>query len=158
MIGKRLNDEVIKQDRADYGGEIISNLSDFLSKQFGKGYSRSSVYSFLKFYRVYPNIFPSVIGKSFLSWTHYLTLIDVHENDARSFYEQEALISGWSVRQLQRAVHSQYYERLLSTQGKEAAKQRLSQAVPAKAERSHRVSEESRHYGVFRTIQRQAFR
>jgi len=61
------------------------------------------------------NIFDTVCQKSFLSWSHYRLLLSVKSDTARTYYEKEALAAGWSVRDLQRAIHSQYYERLLST-------------------------------------------
>ncbi|MBO5528664.1 MAG: hypothetical protein J6A47_05005 [Bacilli bacterium] len=62
-------------------------------------------------------MFQTSSGKSFLSWSHYVLLTRVDSDLARPYYEKEDLASSWSVRDLQRAIHSQYYERLLSTQG-----------------------------------------
>ncbi|MBE6127238.1 MAG: DUF1016 family protein [Erysipelotrichaceae bacterium] len=112
LLGKRISEEILKEERADYGEEIISNLSKFLTEKYGRGFERSSLYYYLQFYREYPNIFDSVSGKSFLSWTHYRALLGVDDELARSYYEKEAITSGWSVRQLQRAIYSQSYERI----------------------------------------------
>lgn len=132
LLGKRISEEILKEERADYGEEIVSNLSKFLTKKYGGGFERSSLYFFLQFYREYPNIFDTVYRQSFLSWSHYKVLLSVNDDLARSYYEKEAITSGWSVRQLQRAIYSQSYERLLSTKGKVAAEEALSKAVPAK--------------------------
>lgn len=132
LLGKRIFKEIMKEKRGDYGKQIIENLSRFLTEKYGLGFEKSSLYLFIRFYQNFPNIFDAVNQQSFLSWTHYRALLAVDNADARAFYEEEAYISGWSTRELQRAIHSQYYERLLSTQGKKAAQERLSKAVPAK--------------------------
>ena len=116
LLGKRISEEILKDGRAEYGAEIISKLSTFLTEGFGSGFDESNLYSFVRLFRCFPNIFDSLSPKSFLSWTHYRVLIRVDSDAARPYYEKEALASGWSVRDLQRAIHSQYYERPLSTQ------------------------------------------
>ena len=116
LIGKRIDEEILSTRANDYGKSIIKKLSAFLTERFGSGFDESNLYSFVRFYRYFPNIFDSLSPKSFLSWTHYRVLIRVDSDAARPYYEKEALASGWSVRDLQRAIHSQYYERLLSTQ------------------------------------------
>ena len=87
-----------------------------MTERFRSGFDKSSLYTYVRFYRLFPNIFQTLSGNSFLSWSHYALLIRVDSDVARPYYEKEALASGWSVRDLQRAIHSQYYERLLSTQ------------------------------------------
>ena len=118
LIGKRIDEEIITTRSEDYGKQIMQNLSEFLTEKYGSGFNPSSLYSYLLFYRLFPNILDSLSTKSFLSWTHYRLLIRISDDEARSYYEKEAFESSWSVRQLQRMIHSQYYERLLSTQVK----------------------------------------
>ena len=116
LIGKRIDEEILSTRANDYGKSIIKKLSVFLTERFGSGFDKSSLYTYVRFYRLFPNIFQTLSGNSFLSWSHYTLLIRVDSDVARPYYEKEALASGWSVRDLQRAIHSQYYERLLSTQ------------------------------------------
>ena len=117
LIGKRIDEEILSTRSEDYGKSIIKNLSAFLTKKYGSGFDKSSLYTYVRFYRFFPDFFQTPSGKSFLSWSHYVLLTRVDSDLARPYYEKEALASGWSVRDLQRAIHSQYYERLLSTQG-----------------------------------------
>lgn len=130
-LGKRLSEEILKDERADYGKKIVMAVAKALTEKYGNGFDGISLYYYIRFFREYPNILESS-RQSLLSWTHYRTLLGVDKPEARSYYEKEALISGWSVRQLQRAIHSQYYERLLSTQRKDAADRKLGKALPAK--------------------------
>lgn len=122
LIGYRIAEEELKgQDRANYGKEIIKKLSKELTKEYGKGFDRSNLYYFLSFYKNFPQIVDTVSRQSrtLLSWSHYRTLLQVFDKEARDWYESEALNQTWSVRTLQRNISSQYYYRLLKSQVKE---------------------------------------
>jgi len=54
---------------------------------------------------------PGQLRSFSLSWSHYVRLLSVQDLLARRFYEEQALCSGWSVRQLDRQIASQFYER-----------------------------------------------
>ena len=66
-IGKRIYEEELKGNRAEYGKEIIKNLSKELTEIYGKGYTKTNLYSFYLFYKIFPNIFHAVSGKSILT-------------------------------------------------------------------------------------------
>ena len=133
-IGKRIYEEELKGNRAEYGREIIKNLSTGLTKEYGKGYTKTNLYSFYLFYKMYPNIFHAVSGKSILTWTHYRSLLKVEDENARSWYEKEAIKEGWSSRQLDRQISTLYYERLLMSKDKnpviEEANDKLKEIRP----------------------------
>lgn len=115
------SEELQGEDRAKYGAEIIKKLAKELSAEYGKGYTKSNLYSFYSFYKTYPEIFQTSSGKSvgLLSWSHYAALLQVKDEKARDWYEKEAVEQTWSVRTLQRNISSQYYYRMLKTQKKE---------------------------------------
>jgi predicted nuclease of restriction endonuclease-like (RecB) superfamily len=117
----------------NYGKEIIKSLSQKLTEQYGKGFTKSNLYGFYNFYKQYSKIFQTlsrksnsstskiletVSPKSMLSRSHYLVLLQVDEKDARDWYEKEATSQAWSVRTLQRNVSTQYYYRLLKSSNK----------------------------------------
>ncbi|MCQ2188563.1 MAG: DUF1016 N-terminal domain-containing protein [Paludibacteraceae bacterium] len=104
LIGKRIAEEELKgKDRAEYGAEIIKQLSDLLTRDFGKGFTKTNLYQFYQFYKCFPNIFHSLSGKSILlTWTHYRTLLREENEEARNWYEKEAADQQWSVRTLER--------------------------------------------------------
>ena len=121
LIGYRIAEEELNgENRAEYGAEVIKTLAKELSREYGKGYTKSNLYSFYAFYKTYPNIFQTVSGKSsgFLSWSHYAALLQVKDENARAWYEKETYEQTWSVRTLQRNISSQYYYRMLQTQKK----------------------------------------
>lgn len=130
LLGKRIAEEELSGKRQeDYGLEVIKKLSKQLNAKYGKGFTKSNLYHFYNFYKEYPDIFQSVIGKSLpmLSWTHYLVLMRVFDKEARTWYEQEAVRETWSVRTLQRNVESQYYYRLLKSQIKAPVEAEMKQ-------------------------------
>ena len=110
-LGKLIAEEELNgQDRAIYGASIIKGLSKRLTVTYGKGFTKTNLYSFTNFYQMFPKIF--------LSWSHYRTLIQELNADARNWYEREAMQQNWGVRTLQRNVSSQYYYRIVASQRK----------------------------------------
>ena len=119
LIGYRIAEEELKgESRAEYGANIIKNLSKELQNLYGKGFTKSNLYSFYSFYKTFPEIFQTLSGKSAnaLTWSHYLVLLQVQDERARKWYEEEASTQMWSVRTLQRNISSQYYYRMLKSQ------------------------------------------
>lgn len=117
------------EKRAEYGAEVIKKLSDELTSEYGKGFTKTNLYSFYSFYKAYPEIFHAASGKSLplLSWTHYRVLLQVDDSKARDWYEKEASEQSWSVRTLQRNISSQYYYRTLKSQIKEPLEKEMKE-------------------------------
>lgn len=134
-LGKLIAEEELNgQDRAVYGANIIVKLSKKLTLSFGKGFSRRDLYNYLSFYKLYINLFRiengivysvSTQSDMLLSWTHYRTLLQELNADARAWYEQEAREQNWSVRTLQRNLSSQYYFRILASQRKDLVEKEM---------------------------------
>lgn len=129
LLGKRISEEEMKNEgRAEYGMEIIKKLSKALTDEYGKGFTKSNLYSFYSFYKTFPEIFHSASGKSerLLSWTHYRVLLQVKDPAARAWYAKEAAEQTWAVRTLQRNIDTQYYYRLLSSQDKQPVESEMN--------------------------------
>ena len=103
-----------EQIRAAYGEKTLIQLSKRLTKELGRGFSRSILQNMRLFYMQYP-ICQTVSGK--LSWSHYCELLTVSDVDKREFYEKECIDSKWSVRELKRQIESSLFERLLLSKG-----------------------------------------
>jgi predicted nuclease of restriction endonuclease-like (RecB) superfamily len=115
-IGRIIVDyEQDSKNRAKYGTQTLKSLSMALTKEFGKGFSRSNLQNMRAFYLTYQKC-QAVSGK--LSWSHYCELLSISDESKRSFYEKEAINSGWSVRELKRQINTSLYERLLLSDGK----------------------------------------
>ena len=121
-----VEDEQQGEYRAQYGKQVLQNLSARLTERFGNGWSVETLEKCRKFYRIFSmqRISSTVLTKSeyvhsvdeilhfTLSWSHYLILMRIENPDARNFYEIECTEQQWSVRQLSRQVGSSLYERL----------------------------------------------
>ena len=108
---------------------LIDLASSYLTEEYGKGFSTTSLRNYRQFYQMFRNMIPDspdASGESSLvkiyqtrlanlSWSHYEQLIRVKDSDARSWYMTEAKTENWSVRTLHRNISSQYYYRLLQT-------------------------------------------
>jgi predicted nuclease of restriction endonuclease-like (RecB) superfamily len=115
-IGKIIVDnEQAGSEKAEYGKQLLKSLSKELTRELGKGFSRSNLQNMRLLYLNYP-ICQSLSGK--LSFTHYCELFTVSDKNARSFYEQEALNSNWSVREMKRQIDTSLFERMLLSEGK----------------------------------------
>jgi predicted nuclease of restriction endonuclease-like (RecB) superfamily len=127
-LGKRIAEEELGgAERADYGDSVIVTLARELTHAYGRGFGKTNLYQFLKFYRELPEIFHLQSGKSqsLLSRTHYRTLLQVHDPTAREWYAREAADQAWAVKTLQRNISSQYYERMLLTQHPDAVRREM---------------------------------
>jgi predicted nuclease of restriction endonuclease-like (RecB) superfamily len=128
------------QDRATYGEALIERLARDLTKRFGRGFSRQNIQQMRSFYLAWQSseirqtvsgesVDVSVASKLFpLPWSAYVRLLSVKNEMARRFYEAESLRCGWSVRQLDRQVNSQFYERVLLSRNKAAMLQKAEQS------------------------------
>lgn len=150
------------KERAKYGSKVIDSLSVYLTKEYGRGFSRSNVAGMRQFYMTYKDreneIIQSQIGQlgqgtgivqsgigQFdiaysklpfrLSWTHYQVLMRIEDKDEREFYEKEAIRSGWNVSTLKRQYHSSLYERLALSRNKDDVLRLANEgAIPQKPE------------------------
>lgn len=143
------------KERADYGKELLTNLADRLTEEFGKGFSRSNIAYMRGFYLAYADrqqivqtvsgqlpstdqmanmeaaqIFQTLSGQSqepfCLSWSHYVFLLGIKNVEERRFYEIEAAEQNWTLRELRRQFNSGLYERLALSRDKEGIR-RLAQ-------------------------------
>lgn len=124
-IGRMIvEDEQQGQHRATYGKQVLKELSNKLTKQFGKGFSADNLERMKKLYILYSNsISATPLRKFTLSWSHYLKLMRIENENERNFYEIEAYNNNWSLRELDRQFNSGLYERLALSRNKEAVKQ-----------------------------------
>lgn len=130
------------ETRARYGSQVIKRLSEEMKKNFDRGFSEDSLKNVRKFYLTYKDRIDETVFNLFaveksetvfslfkektpfiVSWSHYLQLMRIENEDERSFYEIESAKSGWSVRTLQRQYNSSLYERLALSRDKEAVLQ-----------------------------------
>ena len=155
-IGRRIVEtEQAGAARANYGDELIKQLATDLSTQFGRGFGVVNLSQMRRFFLAWPKkgIFQTLSEKSLtpmllndiwaasssitllanqfpLPWSAYVRLLSVKIPEARTFYETETLRSGWSVRQLDRQIGSQFYERMALSQNKAAMLEKATNSGP----------------------------
>ncbi len=134
-IGRMIvEEEQDGKERADYGKQILKELSKVLTNEFGKGFSVDNLENMRRFYFVYGksetlsrisgDAISETSSRNFnLSWSHYLKLIRIDDENERKFYEIEAYKNNWSVRELQRQFDSALYTRLVLSRDKEKVKE-----------------------------------
>lgn len=131
-IGRHIvENEQNGQQRAQYGKQVLQELSARLTAEFGKGWSVETLTNCRKFFSVYSKSYPVVTNSQdvvsngyemrqfVLPWSHYLILMREENPAARKFYEIESQRQQWSKRQLQRQVASSLYERLALSRDKD---------------------------------------
>ncbi|HNY27168.1 MAG TPA: PDDEXK nuclease domain-containing protein [Candidatus Sumerlaeota bacterium] len=111
QIGKRINEEVLLEQRAAYGQQIVSTLARQLVEEYGHSFSEKNLRRMMQFATVFsdPAIVVSLIRQ--LSWTHFLALIPIEDPLKRSFYIEMCRVEKWSVRLLRERINSMLYER-----------------------------------------------
>lgn len=113
QIGKRIvEEEQAGNSRAGYGENLIDMLSERLTKDFGKGFSRRNVFYMKSLYIAFPIVHAL---RAQLSWTHYRLILQVEKQKEREYYLNEAANEHWSTRQLERQIQTNSYQRVLST-------------------------------------------
>ena len=100
--------------KAEYGKQVLKELSKELRKILGSGFSVSNLQYMRRFYLKYPKQQTLSVK---LSWSHYIEILSLDDEQARSFYQHECENSNWSVRELRRQISSSFYERLLLSKG-----------------------------------------
>lgn len=145
-------------ERAGYGEELIVRLSRDLQSRFGRGFGRANLFQMRSFYLAYRDILQTASGESGpdslkvqtlsglsvesnilasitacfpLPWSHYVRLLAVRNQNARGFYAAEALRGGWTIRQLNRQIESQFYERTALSKDKPKMLRRGVVQLPA---------------------------
>ena len=110
--------------RAEYGTQQLEQLSEALTREFGKGFDTTNLRNMRRFYLVYP-IWETLSLK--LSWSHYCKIIRIENIQARDWYATETIANNWSVRALARQISTLYYERLISSSTKAPVIQEASE-------------------------------
>lgn len=109
-IGKKLNDDIVKNKRAEYGKEIVATVSQQLQKVYGKGYSYSALTRMMKFSNSFEEEIVATLSQQ-LSWSHFRELIPLDDSLKKDFYAQMAIVDQWSVRVLKKQIDSMLFER-----------------------------------------------
>lgn len=144
-VGKMIVEEEQQgENRAAYGKKLLQELSFYLTKNFGKGFSVGNLKNIRQFYKVYSidRIGETVFSefenypetdngrKFYLSWSHYLKLMRIENIQERHFYEIESIKNDWSLSELKRQFNSSLYERIALSTDKDKVYQLALEGQP----------------------------
>jgi len=112
QIGKLIvEDEQKGATRAAYGEKVLKNLANALTRELGKGFDITNLTNMRKFYLAFP-ILDAV--RQELSWTHYRLISRLETEEKRLYYINQSVENGWNSRELERNIHTLYFERSLA--------------------------------------------
>ena len=111
LIGNRIDKEILKTERAEYGETLVSSLAKQLTLMYGKGYSRPNLFRMIKFVKQFPNHeIVSTLSRQ-LCWSHFVLICSVDDDLKRNFYVEMTRVQRWSVRALRKQLNGMLYER-----------------------------------------------
>ncbi|MDO3376545.1 PDDEXK nuclease domain-containing protein [Geoalkalibacter halelectricus] len=110
-VGKRISEEILKGERADYGKEVLPTLSAELIRDHGRGWSERNLAYMVRFAQAFPDtdILQALCAK--LSWSHFKQIIYIDDPLKRDFYAEMCRVEGWSTRTLEKKIGSMLFER-----------------------------------------------
>jgi DUF1016 N-terminal domain len=108
-VGKRIQQEILGNERATYGEQIVVTVSRQLMADYGRGYSEKNLRRMVQFAEAFPEEEIVVTLSRQLSWSHFSALLPLSQPSQRDFYAEMARIEGWSVRTLRARIDSMLY-------------------------------------------------
>ena len=111
QIGLRIRTEILNNERAEYGKQIVATVSQQLTEEFGKGFERKNIFRMMQFAELFPDteIVASLMRQ--LSWTHFIQLLPLKDELKRNFYAEMCRFERWSTRTLAKKIDSMLFER-----------------------------------------------
>lgn len=110
-IGKRIQEEILQEERAEYGKQVIRNLAQHLSAEYGRGFTYTGITRMTQFYNCFQDCQIVATLSQLLSWSHIIELLPLASANQRDFYAYLAMQDNLSVRQLRSNIHKMTYER-----------------------------------------------
>lgn len=111
QIGKRIREDVLQNERAEYGKEIVSALSAQLTTEYGKGFGQRNLEQMIRFAEVFPDGSIAQTLSAQLSWSHFTEIIRLDDQLKRDFYAEMCRVERWSVRTLRHKIGHLLFER-----------------------------------------------
>lgn len=110
-VGKRINEEILQGERADYGKAIVATVSRQLVEEFGAGFTEKSLRRMIQFAEAFPDSQIVATLSRQLSWSHFRELLPLDKPLQRDFYAEMCRMERWNVRTLRKKIDSMLFER-----------------------------------------------
>jgi predicted nuclease of restriction endonuclease-like (RecB) superfamily len=111
QIGSRIHQDILKEKRAEYGKEIVATLSQELTIEYGRGFSRRNLFNMIRFVEVFSDMKIVHALSAQLTWTHFREIIYLDDSLQRDFYAEMCRIERWNTRTLKSKIQGMLYER-----------------------------------------------
>tara|TARA_R110002072_G_C7898970_1_gene529462 strand:- start:199 stop:1203 length:1005 start_codon:yes stop_codon:yes gene_type:complete len=111
QIGKKINDHILKNERAEYGEKVVKNVAKDLENQFGRSYTLRNVRRMMQFAEQFDDINIVTPLVTQLSWSHFLQLLPLKSKEQKMFYAQKSIEEKWSKRVLIHQIQRKAFER-----------------------------------------------
>ncbi|OQY00051.1 MAG: hypothetical protein B6I20_09280 [Bacteroidetes bacterium 4572_117] len=111
QVGKRINDNILQNKRAEYGKEVVKKAANFLVEKYGRGFSLRNIRRMRQFANEFPDIEIVTPLVAQLSWSHFISLFSIKNKDARMFYAKKSIEASWGKRELKKQIERKVYER-----------------------------------------------
>jgi len=111
QVGKKINEHVLNNQRGAYGKQIVVTLSRQLENRFGRSFSEKNVRRMMQFAEIFTDVENLVTLSRKLSWSHFIDLIPLKNEDSRNFYIQKIVNENWSVRETRKQIELKTFER-----------------------------------------------
>ncbi|MFY9573815.1 MAG: DUF1016 N-terminal domain-containing protein, partial [Blastocatellia bacterium] len=126
QIGVRINHEILKGGRAEYGEEIVATLSRQLVERYGRGFAEKNLRRMVQFAESFPDAQIVAALSRQLSWSHFKELLPLKQPLQSDFYAEMCRVENWSVRTLRKKIDGMLYERTaLSKKPEKLVRQQL---------------------------------
>jgi predicted nuclease of restriction endonuclease-like (RecB) superfamily len=110
-VGKKINEHILKNERAEYGKQIVPTVSLQLEKLYGRSFNEKNLRRMMRFAEVFEDFTIVAPLVRQLSWSHFLMLLPLKSKESRGYYAQNAIEATWSKRELQHQIERKAYER-----------------------------------------------
>lgn len=111
QIGKRINDDVLQNQRAEYGKQIVPTLSRHLTQEYGNGWGDKHLRQCMQFAQAFPDDQIVYTLCRELSWSHLRLVMFMDDPLKREFYIEMCKLEKWSFRAFRERIQSMLYER-----------------------------------------------
>ncbi|MFJ1382940.1 PDDEXK nuclease domain-containing protein [Capnocytophaga canimorsus] len=112
QVGKRINEDVLNNERATYGKRIVPMIANELESKYGRNFTEKNIRRMMQFAEVFPDFQIVVTLSRQLSWSQFLVLIPLKNHEARMFYAELTANESLSVRDLRKQITTKAFERM----------------------------------------------
>jgi predicted nuclease of restriction endonuclease-like (RecB) superfamily len=116
-VGKRVHEDVLGGERAEYGQAVVKRLAERLTERYGRGWSRRNLEKMVHLAEWLPELEKCETLSPKLSWSHLFELLTIPDQQKRDFYAAFAVHERWSVRTLRTKIAGKLYERTVAARG-----------------------------------------